>query len=142
MKKIGFLLIMLMAFSVNLILASDKTVVENDSLDLAMLQPKLKAIPDYVFDMTGLRVLDVAFNQIGVISPKILHLKKLETLYLSGNQYLTELPDFLMEMPNLKTIYFEGMGTWKQSKKDEVVQRFASRGIKVILERQYGTAID
>ena len=134
MKKIGFLFVMLMALCVtpNTVFGQENS---NEYLDLALQTPKLTVIPDYVFKMTDLKELDVAFNRIGVISQDILKLTKLETLHLSGNQYLTELPDFLAEMKSLKVIYFEGMGTWSQAKKDEAVQRFAQKGIKVVLKR-------
>jgi hypothetical protein len=110
------------------------TTDSGEYLDLAIQHPKLTVIPDYVFNMTNLRELDLSGNRIGVISRDILKLTKLEILHLGGNQYLKELPDFLGDMKSLKTIYFEGMGTWSQAKKDEAVKRFAGKGINVILK--------
>ncbi len=119
----------------NEIIESQKDTLESDEyLDLAIQHPKLTAIPGYVFNKTNLRELDLSGNRIGIISEDILKLTKLEILHLGGNQYLKELPDFLMDMESLKTIYFEGMGTWSQAKKDEAVQRFAQKGIEVILK--------
>ncbi|MCL2651026.1 MAG: leucine-rich repeat domain-containing protein [Candidatus Azobacteroides sp.] len=134
MKKIG-LLLGIIAISVNSFAISNE--ISSDSLDLSMQQPKLTAIPDYVFDMTNLQFLNVAFNHIGTVPERILELTNLETLNVSGNFQLTKLPDFLMEMKSLKVIYLEGMKTWSQAKKDEAVRRFAQRGITVILSRQY-----
>lgn len=139
MKKIGFLFMMFVALFVNLSSVSGQA---NDSLDLSMQQPKLTAIPDYVFNKTDLRKLDVSFNHISAISPKIVNLTKLEVLNLSGNEYLRELPDFLLNMESLKTIYFEGMKTWSQAKQDAAVQRFAQKGINIILNEQFSGVTD
>jgi len=154
MKKIGFLFI-IMALSAGLSSVSAQidwekhmnmgngytgTEAENytadagEYLDLAIQHPKLTEIPAYVFEMTNLRELDLSGNRIGVISEDILKLTKLEILRLGGNQYLKELPDFLMEMESLKTIHFEGMGTWSTAKKEEAKRRFAEKGIEVILK--------
>jgi len=157
MKKIGFLFIVLMALSVNLSSAfaqidwdkhmnmviggngykttdSEKYAPNSgEYLDLAIQHPKLTVIPDYVFNMTNLRELDLSGNRIGVISHDILRLRKLEILRIGGNLYLKELPDFLADMESLRTIYFEGMRTWSQAKQDEAVRRFARKGINVIL---------
>jgi len=139
MKKIGFLFITFMLLSVSLSFVSAQT---DDKLDLALQQPKLREIPAYVFNMTNLRELDLEGNRIGVIPRDILKLRNLEVLTLSGNLYLTALPDFLMDMESLKTIYFEGMRTWSQAKKDAAVRKFAQRGIKVILSQQYHGVTD
>ena len=158
MKKIGFLFVVLMLLSVNLssvfaqidwdrhmnmVIGNGSVNTATDSenyapnsgeyLDLALQQPKLTAIPNYVFGMTNLRELELSGNRIGVIPRDILNLRRLEILRIGGNQYLKELPDFLGDMESLKTIYFEGMKTWSQAKKDEAVRRFARKGIDVIL---------
>ena len=162
MKKIGFLFIVFMALSVNLSSAfaqidwdrvisnsgkyptvSEKyTTNSGEYLDLSIQHPKLTKIPSYVFNMTNLRELDVSGNRIGIITRDILKLTNLEILNLGGNLYLKELPDFLMNMESLKTIYFEGMRTWSQAKQDEAVRRFAQKGINVILRRQYSPVTD
>ncbi len=142
MKKIIFFIILSVAINYSVSAQNDsperiippQTFVEGDSLDMALQSPKLTTIPENVFEMSNLRILDLSFNRIGTISPKILKLEKLETLYLSGNQYLTSLPDFLGDMKSLKTIYFEGMGTWSKAKKEEAVKNFAKKGIQVIIE--------
>jgi hypothetical protein len=104
-----------------------------DELDLSLQTPKLTQIPDEVFNRTELRILDVGYNRIKSIPTRILNLSRLEVLVLSGNQYLSELPDFLGEMRSLKTIYLEGMGTWSEQKKLSTVDRFRSKGIAVIV---------
>ena len=105
------------------------------TLDLALQSPKLTVIPDSVFEKTDLQRLDLAYNRIGIISKDILKLTKLKVLILSGNQYLTDLPDFLMEMESLETIYLQGMGTWSEKKKQEVVERFKSQKITIITQK-------
>ena len=105
-----------------------------DQLNLSLQTPKLTQIPDYVFNMRGLKILDVGYNRIGTISRQILNLSQLEVLILSGNQYLNELPDFLGEMKNLRTVYLQGMGTWNDQKKYATVNRFKSKGIMVVTD--------
>ncbi len=114
---------------------NDEQVDDSNTLDLALQSPKLTVIPDYVFEKTNLVRLDLGYNRIGKISEKILNLTKLEVLILSGNQYLTELPDFLAEMKSLKTIYLQGMGTWSEQKKKDTVARFKEKGIEVITQK-------
>ncbi len=142
MRKVVFLMLLLVANYSGIFAQYDSSeriippqeFTEGDSLDMALQSPKLTLIPEKVFNMTNLRILDLSFNRIGTINPKILNLTKLETIYLSGNQYLTSLPDFLTEMKSLKTIYLEGMGTWSKAKKQETVNRFEKKGIRVITE--------
>jgi len=143
MKKIVFLFVLMVVVSTNIMFAATNDFTQNDtdSLDLSIQHPKLTVIPDYVFDMKDLRILDVSGNRIGVISPRIQELTKLESLYLSGNHYLKDLPDFLMDMKSLKFIYLEGMKLWSTSKKADTVKRFSDKGIKVVLEQEYGEVI-
>jgi len=105
-----------------------------DQLNLSLQTPKLTQIPDRVFNMRGLKILDLGYNRIGTISRQILNLSQLEVLILSGNQYLNELPEFLGEMKNLRTIYLQGMGTWSEQKKYNTVNRFKSKGIMVVID--------
>ncbi len=107
---------------------------KQERLDLSLQTPKLTQIPDYVFGMRGLKILDVSYNRIGFISKQILNLSQLEILILSGNQYLHELPDFLGEMKNLRTVYLQGMGTWNEQKKYATIDRFKSKGIMVVID--------
>ena len=111
------------------------TVPQTQSqLDISLQTPKLTKIPDYVFNMRGLKILDLGYNRIGTISRQMLNLSQLEVLILSGNQYLNELPDFLGEMKNLRTVYLQGMGTWSEQKKYATVNRFKSKGIMVVTD--------
>ena len=114
--------------------AQEIEVEKGDSLDLAMQDPRLKVIPDYVFELTNLTFLDVSFNRINTVPKDILKLTKLETLYLSGNQSMANIPDFLMEMESLKTIYLEGMTAWSKEKKQGIIDRFKAKGITVIVD--------
>ncbi|KAI8810652.1 hypothetical protein BJ742DRAFT_867554 [Cladochytrium replicatum] len=77
---------------------------------LRIQNAKLKEIPESVFSLTQLEVLDLRDNDIRLIPPdKFKHLRKLRELYLSGNR-LTEFPweDLTSAQSTLEILAFAG----------------------------------
>ncbi|MCW6048986.1 leucine-rich repeat domain-containing protein [Lyngbya sp. CCAP 1446/10] len=61
---------------------------------------KLTEFPDVVFQLTNLKILSIAHNQIKVIPEAIGQLFNLTWLYLGGNQ-ITVIPEFIGQLSNL-----------------------------------------
>jgi Leucine-rich repeat (LRR) protein len=72
-------------------------------LDISAMD--LDSIPDTIFHMTNLRVLNLSKNNLSDINitGKFTHFKKLEHLYLNDNQ-LGTFPEQLLQLTNLQTL--------------------------------------
>ncbi len=65
---------------------------------------KLTQIPDEVFELTHLKVLDLSDNQLSTLPESISNLSNLSELYLSKNQ-LRSLPESLGNLTSLNSLY-------------------------------------
>ena len=64
---------------------------------------KLTEIPEEVFKLKNLKVLNLSYNKISNLPESLGKLTSLNELYLSGNQ-LTSLPEFLGKLTSLNKL--------------------------------------
>jgi hypothetical protein len=88
-------------------------------LDLGMQTPKLKAVPKEVGIFLNLECLDVSYNRVASIPDEIKYCRKLKSLILTGNHYLTKLPPILKEVTTLKVLDVSGIPGWSAAKRKE-----------------------
>lgn len=63
----------------------------------------LENLPESIFDLENIYILDLGLNNLKTISPSISKLKKLEKLYLEYNQFI-DFPVAICECKNLKIL--------------------------------------
>lgn len=88
-------------------------------LDLSLQSPKLKQIPEAVYDFKNLKYLELAYNQIGSVSDQISELQALEVLGLNGNKYLTSVSESVAQLKSLKLLQVSDTGL-KSGQVDEL----------------------
>ena len=94
-------------------LAKIQAAKENqlEELDLSSYEAphyqKLTKIPEQIFELAHLKILNLSHNQISELPDSWEKLSNLTTLDLSGNQ-LAEIPDFLGNLSNLTTLDLSG----------------------------------
>jgi len=71
---------------------------------LKIISYGLTEIPNSIFSLTSLKLLDLSENNIGAIPTAIQNLSQLEELYLYKNN-IKEVPNELYNLTNLKTIF-------------------------------------
>lgn len=88
-------------------------------LDLSLQSPKLKQIPEAVYEFKNLKYLELAYNQIGSVPDNIAQLKNLEMLGLNGNKYLTSVSKKIGELETLQILQVSDTGL-KSTQLDEL----------------------
>ena len=79
-------------------------------LDLSLQSPKLKQIPESVYTFKNVKYLELAYNQIGSVTDRILELQALEVLGLNGNKYLTTVSESVAQLKSLKLLQVSDTG--------------------------------
>ncbi len=102
-------------------------------LDLAMQENKLTTIPKEVLLFPNLEYLDVSFNRISSLPNGLKELKKLKSIDLSGNRYLSKFPEVLKELPSLQVVNFSDIPEWSKEKCDAA--KAALPGVTVITDK-------
>lgn len=93
------------------------------SLNLSLQHPKLTSAPETLAQLTYLRCLNLSFNRVSTFPANFKELQNLTCLDLSGNHHLQRLPDFFVEMPNLKIIKMKDLN-WSATRRQETEARF------------------
>lgn len=62
-----------------------------------------RPMPDFIFEVDGIKALDLSWCCFGGLSPDVAKLESLHTLDLSGNM-LTKLPDEIIKLTSLRTL--------------------------------------
>jgi Leucine-rich repeat (LRR) protein len=65
---------------------------------------KIKGLPDQLFHLQQLTVLDLSGNELVNLSPEIARLQNLQMLNLSGNEFVTLPVEAFKQMSNLKKL--------------------------------------
>lgn len=70
----------------------------------------MKQIPESVCTFKNVKYLELAYNQIGSVTDRILELQALEVLGLNGNKYLTTVSESVAQLKSLKLLQVSDTG--------------------------------